>query len=70
MKSMIISAIKAGLFLGASDEDWDAPEMDLARRLTHDADFSWDFVSWTDALSCVEQGELGGIFLADIEEKL
>lgn len=41
----LLAAIKAGFAAGAED-DWDAPAMEQARKLTGDAGCEWDFDGW------------------------
>jgi hypothetical protein len=59
----VVTAIENGLKRGASDDDWDAPEMQLARDLTEQAGSVWDFDGWRRAADCLgrPKARLGGV---------
>lgn len=54
----ILDAISAGLAVGAANDDWDAPEMQIARDLTAQAGLVWDFSTWSHAAKSIEEGRL------------
>ncbi len=62
----VIDAIDTGIRSGAANDDWDAPQMESARRLTKEAGCVWDFDGWRETRECLTDygKKLGGVQLA------